>query len=66
MEARKMVLMNSFAGQEQRCRHREQTSGQSRGKGGWEESSIETYMLTYVKQLVGSFCITQGAQPDAL
>ena len=66
MEARKMVLMNLFAGQEQRCRHREQTSGQSRGKGGWEESSSETYMIPYVKQLGGSCCVTQGAQPGAL
>ena len=27
MESRKMVLMNPFAGQQWRCRHREQTVG---------------------------------------
>ena len=65
MEARKMVLMNPFAGQEQRCRHREQTSGQSRGKEGGKKVAWK-HMLPYVKQLVGSCCITQGAQPGAL
>ena len=33
MESRKMVLMNSFAGQQLRNRHREQTYGH-RGSGG--------------------------------
>ena len=32
MEFRKMILTNLFAGQEQRPKHREQTSGHSRGR----------------------------------
>ena len=28
-----MILMNLFAGQEERCRHRKQTCGHSRGGG---------------------------------
>ena len=35
MESRKIVLMNLFAGQEKRRRHREQTCGH--GGGGWAE-----------------------------
>ena len=31
MESRRMVVMNLFAGQKQRCRHRDQTCGHSRG-----------------------------------
>ena len=38
------------------------------GEGGTNsESIIETYVLSYVnRRPVGSCCITQGAQPDAL
>ena len=36
MESRKMVLMNLFAGQQWRNRHREQTYGHS-GRGGGRE-----------------------------
>ena len=36
MESRKMVLMNLFAGQQWRRRHREQTYGHSRGRRGWD------------------------------
>ena len=32
MESSKMVLMNLFSGQEERCRQREQTCGHSRGR----------------------------------
>ena len=32
-----MVLMKQFAGQQWRCRHREQTSGHSRGGRGTDE-----------------------------
>ena len=32
MELRKMVLMNLLAGQQWRCRHREQTCGHREGK----------------------------------
>ena len=46
MESKKMVLMNLSAGQQWRCRHREQTYGQKNGEegeGGTNgESSMET------------------------
>ena len=52
MEYRKMVPMNLTARQQWRCRHREYTYGHT-GEGevgtNWE-SSIETYILPYVKQ----------------
>ena len=54
MESRKMVLMNLFAGQEWRFRHREQTYGHG-GRGEEGESgmsgqrSMEAYILPYVK-----------------
>ena len=32
-----MVLMNLFAGQEERCRHRKQICGHSREMRGWEK-----------------------------
>ena len=32
-----MVLMNIFAGQQQRCRHKEQTCGHSMGGRWWDE-----------------------------
>ena len=35
--AREMVLMNPFAGQEQRYRHTEQTCGHRGGRRGWDE-----------------------------
>ena len=46
MESRKMVLMNLPAGQQWRCRHREQTVDTvQEGDGGMNtESSIETYI----------------------
>ena len=47
MESRKMVLMNLFAGQEQRHRCREQTVDTAReGEGGMNwENSTEIYIL---------------------
>ena len=36
MESRKMVLMNLFAGQQKRHRHKEQTCGHSEGRRGWD------------------------------
>ena len=49
-EFRKIVLMNLFARQPWRCRHRKQTSGHREGEGGtnWEWST-GTYILPYVK-----------------
>ena len=47
MESRKMVLMNLFAGQWWRHRHREQTYGHGRGNregGMYGESYMETYI----------------------
>ena len=51
MEFRKMGLMNLFAEQKMRHRHREQTYGHRGGRSGWDElrCSIETYALLYVK-----------------
>ena len=53
MESRKMVLMNLFAEQQWRCRHREQTCGHKReGDGGTNgECRMETYTLPHVKQI---------------
>jgi len=69
MESKKMVLMNLFAGQQWRCRHREQIYHWS----GWEgedgmkgESSIGTYTLTHIKCIVGICGITQGTHTGAL
>ena len=53
MESRKMVLMNLFAGQQWRHRHREQTYGPDKGEEGEGEmngeSSMEAYTLPYIK-----------------
>ena len=43
MESRKMVPMNLHAGQEQRCRHREETRGHGVGRMGQIESVAPTY-----------------------
>ena len=37
MESRKMVLMNLFAEQQWRCRHREQTGEHRGGRRGWDD-----------------------------
>ena len=48
MEPKKIVLMNLFARQEQRCRHRQQTSGYSGGRRGWDKlRSTETQIIIY-------------------
>ena len=51
MESRKMALMNLFAKQQWRCRHREQTCRHKReGDGGTNgESRMGTYTPPYVK-----------------
>ena len=48
VESRKMVLMNLFAGQQWRCRHREQTYGHRqrggrRGRGKRRQQQGNTY-----------------------
>ena len=47
MESRKMVLMNLFAGQQWRHRHREQTYGH-RERGEESEKNGENNMETYI------------------
>ena len=37
VDSRKMVLMNLFAGQEYRRKHREWACGHSRGRRGWDK-----------------------------
>ena len=37
MEAKKVVLMKLFAGQQWRYRHRELTCGHREGREGWDE-----------------------------
>ena len=53
MESRNMVLIDLFAGQEERCRHRKWTcehSGGVEGNGGTNrESSIDVYTLSRIK-----------------
>ena len=66
MEARKMVLMSLFAGQQWRRRHRELTMdtvvvGGKEGGGMNGESSIETYTPPYVRQIAsGSLWYDSG------
>ena len=40
MESRKLILMNLFAGQQWRCRHREQTYAQGRRVGKEREGEM--------------------------
>ena len=37
MESGKMILMNLFAGQQWRCKHKEHTCRHRRGRGGWDK-----------------------------
>ena len=46
MESRKMVLMNLFAGQQWRCRHREHTCGYRRGRRGCDELREQHWYIT--------------------
>ena len=50
-----MVLMNLFAGQQRRHRHREQNCGWRVGRRGGTngEGSMETYPLPCVKEMAG-------------
>ena len=65
MESRKMVLMNLFAGQQ--WRHKENRllntgGGGEQGEGATNgESSMETYILPYVKEIAnGSLLYDSG------
>ena len=53
MELRKMVTMTLYARQQKRHRCKEQTFGLCGRRRGWDDlrDSIETYILTYVKQI---------------
>ena len=66
----KMVLMNLFAEQHWRHRHREQTSRHNGGRRGWDklrEQHGNIYTRPYVKQIAsGHLCMTQETQPRAL
>ena len=58
-----MVLLNLFAGQQQKCRHRDRLVdivGEREG-GTNGESSMKTYVLPYVKQIAsGNFLYDSG------
>ena len=65
---KRIVLMNLCAEKEWRHRSREQTCGYTgEGEGGttWK-STIDIYTLPRVKELAGSRCTAQEAQPGAL
>ena len=71
MKSRNIALMNLFAGQQWRCRHREQTYGYrgfgEEGEDGTNgESNKETYTIPYVQQPVRISCMTQEVQSGAL
>ena len=59
-----MILMNLFAGQEERCRQREKTCGDG-GKRGWGELRV-ALTLTMCRKLEGRSCIAQGVEISAL
>ena len=46
MESTKLVLMNLSAGQQWRCRHREQTCGHTGGRRGWDTQREQHGNLT--------------------
>ena len=66
-EIQKNDMMNLFAEQEERHRHREQTCWytEEEGEGGknWE-SGIDMYTTMY--KIVGSNCLVQGTRLKAL
>ena len=51
MESRKLILMKIFAGQQWRCRHREQTCGHGlrEGEGGTAGEAAWKHMHYHVK-----------------
>ena len=65
-----MVLMNLFAGQQWRNRHREQTyrRGERGGEGEMHrKSNMETYItICKVDSQVGICCMSQGILTEAL
>ena len=68
MESRKTVLMNPFAGQQWRCRHRKQTCGHG-GEERVRQAEKEAWKHTVSRvnrQPVGICSMTQGTQTRAL
>ena len=51
MESRKMILINLFSGQQQRCRHKKQACGHKGERREW---------VTLPYELVEIYCMTQG------
>ena len=53
MESRNIILINFYAGQKWRCKHKEQTCGHSRkGEGGANrESSVDIYTPPCIEQI---------------
>ena len=57
--------MNLFAEQQRRYQNKEQTSGQwGNERVGWIESSIETYTLSYVKQIASGKLLEDAGRSD--
>ena len=68
MESRKMVLVNYLQSRKKDADIENRfidTVGEGEG-GTNSEIGTEAYTLPYVKQLLGSCCITQEAQPRGL
>ena len=65
VESRKMVLMNLFAGQQWRHRHREQNYGHGGGAAGGtnRESSLEIYTLWYIKWIASGNLLYDTGNP---
>ena len=65
MESRKMVLMNLFAGEQWRCKHRKQT-GTWRGEEGVEGMEIVAWQhAPYIKQIASENLLHDLAQTSA-
>ena len=69
MDSRKMVLINLFAGQQWRCRHREQIREHGQGRRE-EDKRRQQHGNTHTHQRMESsqwdLVVTQGARPGAL
>ena len=66
MESRRTLLMNLFAGQQWRRRHREQTVDTAgEGEGGTNgETSMETYTLPYVKYIASGNSLYEAGRSN--
>ena len=69
MESRKMVLMNLFAGQQWRCKHREQTCGHNGRRREWDklrEQHGKIYITICKIDSKWECGVWNGAQPSVL